>query len=501
MKYIFPFSILILIIFGLSSCSKENPVSADQTILPPTLLTPANGDTGIGSTPTLTWASVANANGYWLQVSGDSTFNVNIEFNYEGLVLNSKVLQELSPANKYFWRVKSLDEKAYSEWSKAWKFTTSAKPNFPPIEPVNPLPINGEVNILTPIVLSWDGGDPDSGDLVIYTVLLSTVNPPSSYLDVHESNLNVCRSNVNNLLGRKTYYWQIISKDNHANIRNGPVWSFTTLDPWVVLQEMPTARSYMTADTFSGKIFVIGGKNSSNQPLSLVELYDPISNSWSVKADMPTARYRQSMANLNGTIYVFGGYNDSVLHVVESYDPLLNTWTPKRPMPYAAFGQSATSYNGKIYLFGGVDGEGNPLPSMRYDSVKDTFEVFPQNGIYINTTRAALTHVESRRIFILSDDFYEYFPDYDITYEHSQPYIQYGSAALNGDRIFMVRDSYYTYVYDILSRNTFETTPPSYWGEGLSVIQVGGKIYTIGGGSKIVQVYDPTIDPGRQNDK
>jgi len=61
--------------------------------------------------------------------------------------------------------------------------------------------------------------------------------------------------------------------------------------PFTVKAYMPTARLSMGTAVVDGKIYVIGGGQTETSKLSVVEVYDPATNSWDItKTPMPTAR-------------------------------------------------------------------------------------------------------------------------------------------------------------------------------------------------------------------
>jgi len=80
----------------------------------------------------------------------------------------------------------------------------------------------------------------------------------------------------------------------------------------------------------NGLIYVIGGFGMP----SIVEVYDPATDTWARKADMPTNRGYHSASVVNGVIYIIGGSTDPSSGtplpegVVEAYDPFR---APKRP--------------------------------------------------------------------------------------------------------------------------------------------------------------------------
>lgn len=126
--------------------------------------------------------------------------------------------------------------------------------------------------------------------------------------------------------------------------------------------DMPTERFGLAFCTANGKIYAIGGANKEMGQndyvgLSIVEEYDPATDTWIRKADMPTARYALSAVSINGKIYAIGGRERSVdLDTLEEYDPETDKWTKKTDMPRARCIFGAAAVDGKIYALGGYNG-------------------------------------------------------------------------------------------------------------------------------------------------
>ena len=147
---------------------------------------------------------------------------------------------------------------------------------------------------------------------------------------------------------------------------------------WRVISELRTQRAGFATAVVEGKIYLIGGTlfehergvRRENEPgiwrgpfgMSLVEVYDPETNTWQRLTDMPTVRSDAKAAVVAGRIYVLGGrvgkdnrgVNLTTLKVVEMYDPETDTWVRKQDMSRrrAAFGIGAVA--GKIYAIGGT---------------------------------------------------------------------------------------------------------------------------------------------------
>ena len=154
---------------------------------------------------------------------------------------------------------------------------------------------------------------------------------------------------------------------------------------WRVISELPTPRKGFSTAVVDDKIYLIGGtlfENDRDGPfgMSLVEVYDPQTNTWQRLTDMPTVRTGSRTAVVAGKIYVLAGkvgkdnqaVNFKTLKVVEMYDPETDTWVRKQDMSRrrAAFGIGAVA--GKIYAIGGNihPGDRKPEDPRRVDLVE-----------------------------------------------------------------------------------------------------------------------------------
>jgi kelch-like protein 17 (actinfilin) len=120
---------------------------------------------------------------------------------------------------------------------------------------------------------------------------------------------------------------------------------------------MTTARSGAGAAVLDGKIYVVGGRDSTTQ-LATVEVSNPATKAWSQAPPMITARETAGVAALGGKLYVAGGSKfdfdeGGALSSVEVFDPQTNAWTALAPMstPRSLFAMAAVQ--GKIYAAGG----------------------------------------------------------------------------------------------------------------------------------------------------
>jgi len=110
--------------------------------------------------------------------------------------------------------------------------------NQQPYQPINPDPVDDEIDVSVNTDLSWAGGDPDSGDTVTYDVYFGTANPPTTKVVNNQSATSFTPGILDY---EQTYYWKIIAWDNHDISAESPTWSFTT-------EEEPGDQSWWNND-------------------------------------------------------------------------------------------------------------------------------------------------------------------------------------------------------------------------------------------------------------
>lgn len=141
-------------------------------------------------------------------------------------------------------------------------------------------------------------------------------------------------------------------------------------DLWTPKTSMQIPRFCGKLAAANGKIYSIGGFTTDGTAVSAIEEYDPLANTWILKSTLPTPRGCEDVVTApNGKIYVIGGHLDytggnAEVSVVEIYDPSSNTWDVgfSMPTPKSIFSLSLNS-QGNIYAIGGLLG-GSPLNTV-----------------------------------------------------------------------------------------------------------------------------------------
>jgi len=97
-----------------------------------------------------------------------------------------------------------------------------------PFVPSNPIPCSScwQDTVET---LSWDGGDPDSGDSVVYYLYLGTeIDPPLfDSTDVYPGSATQINYSAPALLDGLIYNWRVVALDRMGMSTSSPVWSFS----------------------------------------------------------------------------------------------------------------------------------------------------------------------------------------------------------------------------------------------------------------------------------
>jgi photosystem II stability/assembly factor-like uncharacterized protein len=92
--------------------------------MPPTLLSPLDGATGISTSPTLVWTPSPGAESYSVQLSDTADFS-RLVVDEVGLTTTSHDITGISIDAVYYWRVGASNGLGTSDWSEVWSFSTN----------------------------------------------------------------------------------------------------------------------------------------------------------------------------------------------------------------------------------------------------------------------------------------------------------------------------------------------------------------------------------------
>ena len=103
---------------------------------------------------------------------------------------------------------------------------------------------------------------------------------------------------------------------------------------------MTTARSEITSAVLDNGIYVVGGFENGRNPVSAVEVYDPLANKWTTVSPLPQPldHTAAAAASFDGKLYVVGGDyldRDNLSDKLCIYNPAYNDWTQGANLPGA----------------------------------------------------------------------------------------------------------------------------------------------------------------------
>jgi N-acetylneuraminic acid mutarotase len=144
------------------------------------------------------------------------------------------------------------------------------------------------------------------------------------------------------------------------------------LDKWETKASMPNARFPETCVVINGKIYVISGSTTYAESISVTAVYDEETNSWTNKAPMPVVQHGAAVV-FDDKIYFIG---NSLLQI---YDPSTDTWSEGARPPAEGVSQ------GSAFV---TTGEMSPIriyvvedPLRIYDPKKDVWTLGPSKPI------------------------------------------------------------------------------------------------------------------------
>ncbi|MBI4902483.1 MAG: hypothetical protein HY820_02535 [Acidobacteria bacterium] len=174
----------------------------------PTLVSPANGATGVSTSASLSWNSASGATSY------DVYFGTTASPPNVGNTGGLSYAPSMSAGTTYYWKIVAKNSSGTTS-SVVRSFTTAS--TGPPAPSLSS-PANGATGVATSAQLSWNS----SGGATSYDVYFGTINPPPYVTNT--SGLSYSP----NLSSGTTYYWKVAAR-NSSGATSSSVWSFVTV--------------------------------------------------------------------------------------------------------------------------------------------------------------------------------------------------------------------------------------------------------------------------------
>jgi RHS repeat-associated protein len=220
----------------------DRTFTTERILLPaPSLNGPGNGMTGIMTTPTFSWGSVAGATSYRIIVATSAadlptdptadTGGPSVVINTTSTTTSYTASPALNPGITYYWKVKARNAAQYGTWATSWSFTTVGT-----LLPAPSLsgPANGINGTLTTPTFSWGSvAGATSYRIIVATsaadlptdptadsggpsVVINTTSTTASYTASPALNPGI------------TYYWTVKARNAAQYGAWAASWSFTT---------------------------------------------------------------------------------------------------------------------------------------------------------------------------------------------------------------------------------------------------------------------------------
>jgi N-acetylneuraminic acid mutarotase len=139
---------------------------------------------------------------------------------------------------------------------------------------------------------------------------------------------------------------------------------------------MPYNVYYINSIELDNKIYIIGGKNSSNNAINNVIIYNTILNTWTEATPMPVNKMLFGMNLYNRKIFCFGGNTGSdVVSTIHIYDIDTDSWeTNSVNLPSARYAFDSVIDNDNVYIIcGGNSSYASTSTNYKYNITNNNF--------------------------------------------------------------------------------------------------------------------------------
>ena len=186
----------------------------------PVLSSPADGATGVSTSPTLSWNASSGATSYRVQVSTSSSFATTV-YDQSGIASTSTNVSGLAGSTVYYWRANATNAGGTSGFSTVFSFTTAA--GSPPPAPTLVSPLNGSTNVSRTPTLTWNA----SSGATSYRVQVSTSSTFGTTV-FDQSGVTSTSVTLPQLGSRVDYYWHVNATNANGTSAYSATWNFRT---------------------------------------------------------------------------------------------------------------------------------------------------------------------------------------------------------------------------------------------------------------------------------
>lgn len=203
-----------------------NDIMFTTQIAAPELSSPADGETDVSVSPTVSWNASKGATSYHLQVAASPSFSPTV-WDQSGYTPTNQNLFALQNDTKYYWHVSATGGGYTTPYSDTWSFTTKpASAGAPQLV----YPSNSSEGIPTDTTFYWNA----SNGATSYHIQVST-NLTYTALVLDRSEITGTSQAVSGLANGMTYYWRVNATGP------GGTGSYSPTDTFVTVVAAPSA--------------------------------------------------------------------------------------------------------------------------------------------------------------------------------------------------------------------------------------------------------------------
>jgi N-acetylneuraminic acid mutarotase len=163
----------------------------------------------------------------------------------------------------------------------------------------------------------------------------------------------------------------------------GSVWQYNPqTNRWTARAPMKSDRmsACSVAGVIDSKIFLVTGCNGYGGTLSVLDIYDPTTNTWTTGDAAPHQHQGGGGGVIEGKLYVVGGlqYAKDPSSNLDVYDPINHRWATARPMPKSLHSFASGVIDGKLVVAGGTGVDGPSADVFVYDPDRNTWTNGPR---------------------------------------------------------------------------------------------------------------------------
>ncbi|MEE8311309.1 MAG: kelch repeat-containing protein, partial [Candidatus Binatia bacterium] len=167
---------------------------------------------------------------------------------------------------------------------------------------------------------------------------------------------------------------------------------------WQQLTPMPSGRGSMACAADGVQIFCAGGADDASTALSLggLRIYNTLTDVWSTGASMPRDRDSTFAQMIDGKMYVIGGRDSTPSNPVTAtdiYNVATNSWSTGASLPTPRSGGGTVAVGKRILMMGGELPEGGGGP------VGGTFDTVEEYNTLTNSWRTLGSMPTARKAF------------------------------------------------------------------------------------------------------